>query len=265
MKIETLNERISNAEEKINKKQNTIGKKTALIEKKKALYAKAGNENERYWITCDINSLEEDIMRNQREINETKESLEKYRAQLTAELEKAASRNVPAILEFLENWKAHVTQYHHDRFPVFLEEREARYEANRKYCDFVNTGWYKIEDREKAAQMRKEAWLKERKADKAFEAKWGFIMRYVNRDEFDDVLLAKDLDYEANAKYDDIIERTNAICGKIIDARGLWVGLKGDLDGIVIGERGKAKVQTIGAGGYNIQCYHFRTLIHELK
>ena len=84
--------------------------------------------------------------------------------------------------------------------------------------------------------------------------------RVFNRDK-----LQKELDVEADEKYDAIIERTNAICGKITDARGLWTSAKGDLDGIIIGERGVAKVQTIGAGGYNIQCFHFRTLVHEVK
>ena len=39
----------------------------------------------------------------------------------------------------------------------------------------------------------------------------------------------------------------------------------GDINGIIVGTEGKAKIQTIGAGGYNIQCFHFRTLIHEIK
>ena len=77
--------------------------------------------------------------------------------------------------------------------------------------------------------------------------------------------LQKELDQEADAKYDDIIERTNFICGKITDASGLYVGMKGDLDGYIKGERGTAKVQTIGAGGYNVQRFHFRTLVHEAK
>ena len=75
--------------------------------------------------------------------------------------------------------------------------------------------------------------------------------------------LSKDLDEEANRKYDFIIERTNAIVGEITDASGLSVGSKQDLNGYIVGKRGVAKVQTIGAGGYNVQCFHFRTLIHE--
>lgn len=268
MKIETLNERISKAEEKISKKQATIAKKQGWIEKRKANLAKLTTKNERYWETCEINSLEEDIIRLEREVKEAQESLDGYRAQLVKEEEKAASRDVVAILNFLENWKANVTKYYHERFEKFLEERAIRYEANRKYCEFVNTGWHKIEDRAAAYVAKQEARENERKADRAFSRKWAFLMRYIERnhpDKFNDELLAEDLQHEAECKYDDIIERTNAICGKIVDARGLWVGNKGDLDGIVIGERGRAKVQTIGAGGYNIQCFHFRTLVHELK
>jgi hypothetical protein len=87
----------------------------------------------------------------------------------------------------------------------------------------------------------------------------------MNRDELDLKKLDKVLEQEANRKYDFIIERTNAIVGKITDASNLKVGAKQDLNGFIIGTKGRAKVQTIGAGGYNIQCYHFRTLINEMK
>lgn len=263
--IEFLTERIENAQAKIAKKQNTIEKKQKLIEKKVALIEKTEDEHERRWLDYDVRSLNEDIARGTKEIAEIRVSLDKYIAQKNAELEKAASRNVTAIIEFLEGWKTRVTEYYHERFAKFLEERKVRYAENKEYCDFVNTGWYKIEDREAARAARKAASEKEDKARRAFNKKWNFIAPYVNFDTFNDERLAKELEQEANEKYDDIINRTNAICGKIVDAQGLWVGNKGDLDGIVIGERGTAKVQTIGAGGYNIQCFHFRTLVHEVK
>lgn len=73
------------------------------------------------------------------------------------------------------------------------------------------------------------------------------------------------LEAEKKAKILDLMARIEKITGKIVDAEYLKIGPKGDLEGIIIGEKGKAKINTIGAGGYNIQCYHFRTLIHEYK
>ena len=114
-----------------------------------------------------------------------------------------------------------------------------------------------------------------RKCDnlKAAHAHWNFLDRYIEKKNINgkreysinSELLQKDLDYEANCKYDFIIERVNEIVGQITDASHLSVGNKGDLNGIIIGAKGKASVKTIDAGGYNVQCYHFRTLVEEVK
>lgn len=76
--------------------------------------------------------------------------------------------------------------------------------------------------------------------------------------------LRADLIKESERKYDFIIERTNAIVGKITDASNLTVGPNGELNGYIIGTNGRASVKTIGAGGYAVQCYHFRTLIRKM-
>lgn len=256
--IEFLKERISKAEDKIAKKQGTIAKKQGWIEKRKANFANLTTENERYWATCEINNLEDDIIRLEKEIKEAQTALDGYKAQLAAEIEKANSRNVPAILEFLADWKVKVMNYYERTFPVYLHAKEERYAQNREYCEKVN---YMIRDHAKREELRKT----EREQEKQFRQMWSNFIKYDECDRFQKERLQKDLDRDAELKYDDIIERTNAICGTITDAAGLRVGLKGDLDGYVKGERGTAKVQTIGAGGYNIQCFHFRTLVHEMK
>lgn len=77
--------------------------------------------------------------------------------------------------------------------------------------------------------------------------------------------LEKALEAEKKAKIIDLVNRIEKVVGRIVDGDDLHIGPKGDLEGIIIGETGKAKINTIGAGGYNIQCFHFRTLIHEIK
>ena len=52
--------------------------------------------------------------------------------------------------------------------------------------------------------------------------------------------------------------------GRITDAAGLHVQ-NGEIAGVIYGENGSATIQTIGAGGYNIQRFHFRTLVHQFE
>ena len=201
-----------------------------------------------------------------RDLEEAKQALEKYEAELATAQEKAGSRNVTAILQFLENWKAHVREFYADSFRRYLIDQAAWYEEDHKHTEWANNGGWRDPNRK---QINEEHSKKRR----AFYQKWAYLRTYLDgkynpatghyEDTLDTVKLERDLINEANAKYDFIIERTNKITGKITDASCLTVGEKGDLNGYIKGERGTAKVQTIGAGGYNIQCYHFRTLIHE--
>ena len=193
-----------------------------------------------------------------RDIEQCQKALDDYKDKLAKEQEKANSRNVTAILDFLEDWKTRVRNYHIASVPLFLEARSEWHKIDHEYCEWFN------HDRIRASKEEYEQRRKARKeAEKEYRACWGWIFPYMERDTLNTEKLDKDLEKEANAKYDDIIERTNDIVGTITDATGLRIGKKGDLNGIVIGDRGRAKVQTIGAGGYNIQCYHFRTLIHK--
>ena len=58
-----------------------------------------------------------------------------------------------------------------------------------------------------------------------------------------------------------LIARVEKKAGKIIDASYMTIGPDGGLNGRIKGEIKTVTVQTIYAGGYNVQCLHYRTLI----
>lgn len=79
-----------------------------------------------------------------------------------------------------------------------------------------------------------------------------------------DEQIDKQVEADKQAKIFMLNARVEKITGKITNADNLKVSEKGDLTGYIEGEKGKAQVQTILAGGWNIQCYHYRTLVHEM-
>lgn len=233
MTLATLKERIANAEARIAKKQATIEKKTSWIAKKTAKLNEL-NENEKFWAECDIKHWNEDIERNTSEIKEIKASIETYKKQLAGETEKEKIflKEIPEIMK---------------RMQIELVEK-----------------W--------------DAWdIKKRDELKAFYRAFGyteFRKKYNNRSdlEFKDKTneqIHKSNEQDAKALILDLYRRVKNITGDVTD----WDGIHAEmgtwgftvLNGVVIGKQGKCKVESIYAGGYNIQRLHIRVLTHEIN
>lgn len=231
------------------------GKEIAKLEKKIERIEKAKASN---WEVNPYYYNESDLKWAHRDLEEAKKALANYEADLVKAQEKANSRNVKVIIDFLENWKAKTRKFFIASVDRYIEAKASYYKMDGDLCKAYNTS----RDREERNNLRKEMQI----IKKEFKEGWGWIEPYMERNTINLERLDKDLKAEAERKYDFIIERTVAITGQITDASHLHIGDDGcELNGYIIGEKGEAKVQTIGAGGWNIQRFHFRTLIHKKK
>ena len=266
--IEFINKRIEGKEKEIEK----LTKKLERIRK-----AEATN-----WTVNPYYYHESDLKYTLRDIEVAQKALDDYKAQLIAETEKAASRDVPAIVEFLNGWKVRVTCHFTNGLMEYYLEKEYVHELYAKIARWsytnANASAEQIAYEEARKNFRQKCsgyyetqnytnrWGKpDSREVKVRDGEYEWLRPYNNVDTLEDALnkLEKDLTQEWNRKYDFIIERTNEIVGTITDASNLKIGAKGDLNGYIIGTKGIAKVQTIGAGGHTIQCFHFRTLINK--
>lgn len=248
MKLENLKERIEKANAKIEKKQNTITKKTAQIEKKYKALEKLGVEDpinrdmEEFrdadnWrdiasLFFDIKWLKEDIARGGKEIEATRKTIEKYEDQLAGEIEKES---------------------------IFLKEIPEIF--NSLIEDLVTTwdAW----DKDRRERVRKA--FDELGSNKFFQ-KYN-LSDYDFRHKTDDQIHLSN-ERDAKALVLDLYYRVKAITGEVTD----WSDIRATrgsngftvLNGIVKGKEGRAEVESILAGGYNIQRLHVRVLVKSL-
>lgn len=244
MKIETLRERIENAETRIEKKHNTIEKKTKLIEKKSEQLRKMGfnpsdkattmrDNRDAMWIKFDIENLTEDIERNKEEITEITEKLDNYRKQLEGEIEREDRflKDIPETLkkmqsELVERW---------DRFDIERREQIKTDRREMEYSDYRKK--YSVNDRHYFIYKTDEQIHKQNMED-------------------------------AKCLIINLVYRVRNITGEITDWSEIYAtegNLGPVLNGYVVGKEGRAEVESILAGGYNIQKLHVRVLVKEIK
>ncbi|MDF2950571.1 MAG: hypothetical protein K0S18_154 [Anaerocolumna sp.] len=244
--IEFITKRIQGKQKEIEK----LNKKLERIQK-----AKQSNwqVNPYYYSEYDLNSTE-------KELNYCIKQLDELQNDLQTANEKANSRNVLAITQFLDAWLQRNIEFYtaeKEKYNIALQDY---YQHDRDYCN-----WFNSKRHDTTKEERNEIEKNHKEYRKTFQTSWRHITQFDHGEKEWHETMISDLKQEYNRKYDYIIEKTNEIVGTITDASYLTVDTNDNLNGYIIGTRGKASVNTIGAGGYNIQCYHFRTLIHEIK
>lgn len=198
-----------------------------------------------------VNDPYDDLHRAECDLRDANITLNKYLNALKIEEAKANTVKIDTIWNFLLAYKAKVRQYLEDN----KQWKHEYYRLNSLYCDMFNSRQY---TKEQLKEVRKQE-------EEARDNMHPYVDRYYSpRYGWDEAELEKQLTKDITNKYFKLIDEVTAIVGEITDATNLSIRV-GELNGIIIGTKGKAKIETIGAGGYNIQCFHYRTLIKEVK
>lgn len=201
-----------------------------------------------------------------RDLGEARHTLKNYQDTLANMLKFEGEEKVEVIWKFLMNWKELSREWYRKNVKRYFElkrdyekakaEFYAKYDNKPAYylrSEFERNYFFNID-----SVTREIANIKGQYKD-GFGSEWEYVSYSVNEE-----LLEKYLDREVKAKYKALIVAITDITGVITDASGLRIGGKGDINGVVKGEKGVADVNTFSAGGWNIQCFHYRTKITDI-
>ena len=199
------------------------------------------------------------------DLHEANKLLAKYQSQLDKLVNFEKADKIEVIWNFIQKWKESAYNFYIDNANQFIKLRENHKQAWEEYK--------KTQEYEEQLEMfnKWHNWgSNEYRVEKEFDKKYysdiqSLTMDIVNYKTIDTEKLQKILDKEVIVRYNTLVKQVTDITGEITDASNLRMGAKGEINGIVIGEKGKAKVETFGAGGYNVQIFHYRTRVTEVR
>lgn len=234
MEIKTLETRIENTKKNLEK----LNAKVARIN-----VALAGGPNPYYYHESDLRSTN-------REIAQLEENLKKYQIQLEKEINRENAPKIEVLVKFLVQWKERAVNYYHQEAVALYEMKE---ECSRE---------------EKKCSNNRDAMNVWRDYQKRISNRFSYVTRDLatyKEPYIDEERLDKILNDEVKRKYEDLVARVTKVVGEIKDCGYLEIGNNGSINGRVIGDKAQAYVETIYAGGYNIQCLHYRVLVKPIK
>lgn len=226
-----ITERINKAEENLRKLYTLIQKRKAKLEKlnKKIESLKEGTYELKMvqMVQWDIESEQDALEENEKRIPEKQALVEKWKKKLDEAI--TETKRLNEIPEQLKKLQAELVEK--------IIASEIRY-RERMYKD--------------EAEMDHKEFIK--------KYSWREREYYMGRSQKDfREMVVKDANYEAKMWVLDLVNRVEKKVGQIISWK-LWFASKA-LNGYVEGTKGSATIETIFAGGYNIQCLHQRVLV----
>lgn len=294
-KIIKLNKTLERHNLQLAKKSKALTDKGINLEKYDK-YDKDVIDHDTYWDLCDYEHKLDDIKNTTKKIQEASKTLEGLQKQLDDQLAKDEKTNnmIPEVLNvFLENWKQKCITYYtaladeyiklisknYKEINITKEELEElqtrKYDSKaheyvyvQKYTDkeieaILNNSIseYELDSIKSSIQRRHISKFRHSR----FASDIGVIDRIIDDYTINNSKLNAILDYDVKVKKEMFIERIKQVIGDIKDLSGLKISANGEINGIAKGVKCNAKVETIGAGGYNIQCYHFRVLVNLVR
>lgn len=233
MKKEQLQERITKKQEQIKKLEKKIQKLEDNKTSEKALEKEYGwlnhfEERKDEYRTQYQEDMDREIKRTTRELNEAKETLIKYQNMVAVEIQKENTiDNLPELFKDFQNYL--IAKW--DEFDIADRDFYKQKYEELGYGEFIKK--YGCSGYEKKNKTNEEIHNKNIKDSQT-------------------IIL-------------DLIDRVSAKTGEITSFKGLHLDYNNQgftiLNGTVEGKNGKAKVESITAGGYNIQRLHIRVLV----
>lgn len=283
MDLTTLDLRIQNTKASIEKTKRTLERYEKQREKRSVALKAQGvditqlsaerdraarsGQHDLYWDLCDLSHNIEDIERNEKKLAELEEKLSGYREKRAAEEKRNDIPHIPALEDFLVQWKEKATHYYcrevRDLAAHQQQRRDKLKEIESKY-EYPSMHWREIDAEAKAIGMDSKTFNKAMKLRFTQDVHRLCAEGLPGESRFDQ-FLDKMLSDEVRSKRLDLYYRCVNAVGVLTDVSGLSVGENGSLNGHVVGEQGKANVETIYAGGYNIQCLHYRVLVKPVR
>lgn len=250
MKVADLKIKVQKAEEAVQKAQKTIERHTVQKEKKLKVvldhgwdpedrYCKHGTpeHHEAYWAICEYGDKVEDIKNATEKLEDKIRILNNWKERLEA----AEAKEHKFLTEVPECMK------------VMMQELITHWDEHDK----VRRERLKKIYREVGYKVFFEGTAEHYYCDSHTRADYEFM--YLTDDQIHNENVRT-----AEATVMDLYNRVNAITGEVTDWENLRWGGKA-LNGEVYGKLGAVRVESILAGGYNIQRLHIRVLVHEIK
>jgi hypothetical protein len=197
-----------------------------------------GRSTAYYWEACAVSGKVDDIKGAKKKLAERERIAQEWATKLNKAVAKAEeAAQLPAvIIEFGQRYKARCIEWYNEATDAAREKLDEAKGLDYKERRAVKVKALKIFGSE-AVEMA--YWTPTARAER--------IEKLAERRRAD---LIETLVYRVKEKV-----------GNITDAAGLHIGANGEINGLVIGDKDSANVTTIYAGGYNIQCLHFRVLV----